>query len=699
MPRTDRFAERIGTVFLPEANTISAEEDFTPNPEGPIPIPDIPIPIPDIPIPELPQPFPRPIPWPPDFRFCFTSLKTGCYTLSFVPNNTPIFGTRFRGTMRFERNGSDTTFSGDLYSRRLLDDIIANPPGEILAKAAFDPTAFPSDEAADTGGAIPIYPRRKYRSYLSGTRARLFSLRPKHGSCTFTLEFDEFVYNHPATGFSGSFATSPTRSVRYVFRSGAADFYTGEAYVGSTKIGTVSMRWVSPRFRRAQIQLNTLNGSVSPPADVGGMGMPEIFANAGWDVTFTDGGAIPLPASLAGVDINACWSRANLHALMQSVPGYDATDLDSTWRVHLVAVPATLGCSRGVMFDSSSGADPNGIPREGSGTFSHDGYPANEVPAPGGGSHYDGAADQQQRNVPRAFLRSATHEVGHAFNQIHQGFEGGSDNSIMSPTPSVAQVLGTTGTFPDDINLAFNATVTKHLRHLPDPAVRPGAMDFFGSAISAPEAADVAWLDTAELAVELSSDQVHLGEPVTLRFTLTNAGETAIPAPEALDTESLLIRINVTDPTGQITFMRPPEIESCPHITLQPLEPRESVSGETTLYWGSDGFAFGMPGRHVVQVIALWNVAGVPVGAEAEQAIFVSYPTTENDNTTAALMLDPDVGKAVATGNVAAFPRADERIRQVMELGERRPVAAAIRRMGLTGQKPRQRGGRRTKSE
>ena len=90
--------------------------------------------------------------------------------------------------------------------------------------------------------------------------------------------------------------------------------------------------------------------------------------------------------------------------------------------------------------------------------------------------------------MPRAFLRSAAHEVGHAFNQIHQGFENGNDNSIMTPTPSVANVLGIAGTFPDDINLGFNATVQRHLRHLPDPAVRPGAMEFFGSAVSAPEA-------------------------------------------------------------------------------------------------------------------------------------------------------------------------------------------------------------------
>ena len=53
---------------------------------------------------------------------------------------------------------------------------------------------------------------------------------------------------------------------------------------------------------------------------------------------------------------------------------------------------------------------------DGAATYSHDGYPASES------GHYDTAADQPQRNVPRAFLRSATHEVGHAFNQIHQCF-------------------------------------------------------------------------------------------------------------------------------------------------------------------------------------------------------------------------------------------------------------------------------------
>ena len=422
---------------------------------------------------------------------------------------------------------------------------------------------------------------------------------------------------------------------------------------------------------------------MSPPASVGNSTFASIFADVGWDLTVADGGTVQLPAALSGVDINSCWSEANLHTLMTSVPGYNAADLDSVWRVHLVAVPAELGCSRGIMFDSSFGADPNAVRREGSATFSHDGYPAVEVPDGAGGSHYDGAANGQQRNHPRAFLRSATHEVGHAFNQIHQNFEAGLDNSIMSPTPSVATVIGLAGTFPDDINLAFNDTVKKHLRHLPDPAVRPGAMDFFGSAIAAPEAADIDWLETAELDITLSADRISLGEPVTVDFSLTNMGELPLPVPESLDVEALTVRVNVTDPTGRITFMRPDRVKSCPRATLGALPPQETVTGSTTLFWGKDGFAFETPGRHIVQVIVLWKIVGVPVAAAAERDVFVNYPVTANDNEVAALMLDPQVGAAVAAGNTALYERAAERVSAASAVAAHHPAIAALERLGM----------------
>lgn len=104
---------------------------------------------------------------------------------------------------------------------------------------------------------------------------------------------------------------------------------------------------IRTHIRRADLVIHTLEAATTPPASVGTSTFQSIFADVGWDVAVTDGGTVPLPASLAGVDINDCWSLANLHALMESVPGYNPAGLDSVWRSYLVAVPAQLGCSRG----------------------------------------------------------------------------------------------------------------------------------------------------------------------------------------------------------------------------------------------------------------------------------------------------------------------------------------------------------------
>jgi hypothetical protein len=205
---------------------------------------------------------------------CSTSLRQGCYTVSFIPAppaGRPILGTRYRGTLRVEQRDSGLRFSGDLYRYRLID-VIATDPRPVLLAADFQrELVLPSNEAADTGGVIPIYRRRDYHSYLRGTAAQLSSIVPVGAPCMFTLDFEEFVYNQPATGFSGSFNRTATRSIRFVLAATATpDLYTGDAYEGATRLGTVSIRWVSPNYRRAHLQVNTLQGAVTPPADVGG---------------------------------------------------------------------------------------------------------------------------------------------------------------------------------------------------------------------------------------------------------------------------------------------------------------------------------------------------------------------------------------------------------------------------------------------
>lgn len=690
MAGTAAFRERVGAVFIPEVDGVIGVDDGPggvpggmpggrPNPEEPIEIP---------PFREFPTPLEKPtltfIDPTVRFRHCFTVLKQGCYSVRFTPNGLSVLGTRFRGTLRVEQRNPGYRISGDLYRYRLLDDIVVRPP----EWWKLDPGRFTRiGTGDDVDDQIPVYSRRSYHSYLKGTGATLYSFRAVGQRCSFSLTFDEFVYTHPSTGFSGTFPTTPNRTLRFhLSHTDTADSYTGTVFEGSTAIGTVTLRWISPSYRRSTLVMHTLNGAVAPPADVGGSTFASIFADVGWQLSFTDSGTVNLPAALAGININACWSRANLHTLMSSVPGYNPADLDTVWRTHLVVVPAALNCSRGVMFDSSLGADPNTVPREGTATFSHDGYPAADS------SNFDAAVGQQQRNVPRAYLRSATHEVGHAYNQIHQNFEGGIDNSIMTPTPSVADVLGAAGVFPDDINLAFNETVKRHLRHLPDPAVRPGGMDFFGSAIAAPEASDVDWLDDMlEVRVEVSDSRPRLGQPIDLRWTLVNTGGAPVPAPARVDAQDLVARVSVADPSGVVTFMRPAEPGTCVYVPVVELPPGGQVASSTTLFWGKEGFAFQAPGHHKIEVIVLWELAGVPVATTGEVHVWVAHPVSDDDNEVAALLLHPEVGRAVAAGDLSAFDIARERVGRALALDSSHPAADAIQTLGLSA--PRKKAG------
>jgi len=578
MDRETNFNQRLGAIKLPEPTFLEPKLDpigFTPdpgNPRGPF---------------EDPR-FRRRrreglIEEPPfGFQIHRCDMKEGCYRLSFTPRNSNAFGPRFRGTLRVERRGSNYRISGDLYVFHL-----------VFRPRHFDPDFGLTIGRTRRNQGIPVYSRQSYRRYLQGTGIRFNPSRI--GPCPSSLSFDEFDYNQPATGFDGSFPSTASRSVRFSIRPDLLDRdkYTGRAFVGSTEVGTVALTWVSSKFRRATLEIHTLEGAETP-AEVDGEYFDTIFADAGWDLKVVDKGTVPLPASLSGVqDPNQCWSRPNSAELMESVPGYDPGELDRVWKTRLLCVPAQIGCSRGRMFDNSDG-DPNSVPREGAVTHSHDGYPASDS------ANFGSAEGDQQRNVPRAFLRSAAHEVGHAFNQIHQNFESGNDNSVMTVTPSVANVLNASGDdFPDDIELAFNEGVRRHLIHQPDPAVRPGGMAFFGSAVSTPEADQVVELDHAAVDIKLGSTSVRLGEPVELSWNLVNHSDQAIPFPAEVDMESMVARINVTGPEGDITFIRPARQTVCCSIQVADVAPNEKVSGDTTLYWGRDGFAFKKPGRHV----------------------------------------------------------------------------------------------------
>jgi hypothetical protein len=582
---------------------------------------------------------------------CKINLREGCYRITFQPKN----GTSvFHGTMRVEKTAAKTIISGDLY--RFLNPQIALP-ATVVAVAATTIRPAPTS-IFQLPLTIPVYARDKYYSYLKVTGIQLPA--PFGSPCQFTLTAQEYVYTQPPPGqFNGTFPPAPgTRTVKLVLANGVPPpgytsvYFEGKLFEGATEKGTFKMGWVSTFFRRATIEIDTLKGAVAPKAvpAISGVGQEDfktVFKTAGWDLNVIyDQTDIPVPPGVVATD---CWSNANLHALMMN-NRKAGTDLDKEWRFHLIVVPAKLGCARGVMYDQID------IPREGSASFSDDGYPT------GDSSNFGVAANKMQRNVPRAYLRSASHELGHGFNQIHQEQEGGADNSIMTTTPSVANVLGgpatgQAGVFPDQINLGFNEHVRQHLIHFPDPTVRPGGMTFgSGHSSVVPQASDndrhYFSTEDLELRVVARQRQLNLGEPLQLEWELVNNSGGPIPVPNDISTEALYSVITVINPNGTLRPM-PPFSILCEGASIENLAAGGRIGAESRVYWSSRGFAFERAGRHIIEVHVTWSISGVPFGVKARTDVWVNFPQSGTDNDVAATLMHPEVGMYVALGGGA----------------------------------------------
>jgi hypothetical protein len=571
--------------------------------------------------------------------------------------------------MRVDTTSGNTTISGDLYR---------------FVSVPF-PGPFPYD--------IPIYARNRYYSYLKVTNVQ-YSPIFTTGPCQLTLTAQEYVYTQPPAGsFDGTFPATPgSRTVTIVLEPKSApagftsSYFEGTLYEGGVAQGSFTMGWVSNSFRKATLEIDTLVGCVAPTAvpALSGSGTEDfqtVFATAGWDLNVIyDQVNVPVPA---GVNANTCWSNGDLHNLMSAIRN-PATNLDAEWHMHLLVVPATMGCGRGVMYDTI------GVPREGVASFCDDGYPSSQS------ANFGTAANQQQHNVPRAFMRSACHEVGHGFNQIHQEQENGADNSIMTTTPSVADVLGgpTTGApgvFPDNIALQFNDHVRHHLVHFPDIVVRPGGMTFSSGHISVVPETDRYYFapQELELKVDLGDTHIELGEPLQLSWTLLNQSSAAIPAPSDISIEAQHTFITVTMPDGRVKPM-PSFIIKTEEVKIESLPPKQALQADTRVYWSSKGFAFETPGKYLLEVRIVWTYQGMPFGVLASTDLWVNYPQSPVDNDAASLLLHPQVGMYVALGGGAPhLIEAITRLERVSALAEGdQPAPKALR--GYQGLLPKE---------
>lgn len=591
---------------------------------------------------------------------CHLHLPEGCYQLR-INSDPPVrsshgFGGNFQlGSLRVGKAGENYAISGDTYRYSWLDHYFGS------TIPFFGPTT------------IPIYPRNRYQSYLKVTAVNIPLVSSR--VCKIHLQVEEYDYTQPPAGtYDGVFAATASRVMEiHLTPTVPPAGFTGAYFTGEISIGGVlqanmgmTLAWVSPMFRRATVELHTMTGAVAPAAIPTGSGsefIDSIYAKAKWQMTvLTDPHPVPVPVTTPPTIPTNDWSNAALHAVMTALSDYAAINLDASWHMHVLIVQARLGSGRGAMFDIIN------VPREGVASYCDDGYPQDDSP------WFGTAANQHQRLVPRAFLRSCTHEITHGFNQIHQEEEDGADNSIMTTTPSVAEVIHTAGgTFPDDINLDFNDHVRHHLRHLPDPIVRPGGMSFYAGHNGIPvpsedEEAQSGFVAHPSISLQLNAQKSRLkiGEPLRLSWAMKNSGQARVTAPNYVGIEHDFAELSVLKPDGTAMDVAPFVIV-CDAGQLTDLKPGETRRAEYDLFWSTQGFAFEAPGKHTVELTISWNLGDRKVGASATVEILVDYPVSAKDNDVIAHMMNPEVGKFIALGGHAYHLReAVARIGAVM---------------------------------
>ncbi len=677
--KASKFARKTGKIIIPSA------KKFTPSKK---PIQADYIDRGDLSFNELDKPQ---VKYP--YKFCHTNLKEGCYSISINSSSFTLFNQGWHGTIRVEKADDGTCISGDLYKkvRRFLmtkkaftgvsdHDLVRADlrRPELLYENSY--LEFPFYKKK-----IPVYSRRSYYAYLLGTSAQLYAITRRSGPCAFSLDFDLYEFEHDETGFEGTFPFAPTKSIRLSLEhTDIGNRYTGKMFEGETELGTVTMEWVSGYFRKAYLDIHTLQGAEAPqgvdgPDGAGTETFRTIFDTAGWDLTVSyKAPDITIPASIAGTqDSDECWDRENSHELLETVSTYGPSKLDKKWKVHLLAIEGRLGCSRGKMFDNEIDptdiGDTNNVAREAAVTYSDDGYDH---------SNFGDNEDDLQKDTPRAFIRSAAHEVGHIFNMIHQNDEAGNDNSIMTTSPSVAGVLNDAGLdFPEDINLSFNALCRHHLIHRPDPWVRPGALEFTGSLAGSPEADDVYIYDSSRMKMELtlSKQNIKLGEILKVSWKVTNTSRNTIVSPERITDSSFTARVSITYPDGSIRFVRPVDANADIENPLTELKPGQSRASETTLFWNKKGFTFTNSGKHTIEINLMWANEGFYSCVNASEDLWVDYPVTVQENNVAALMLHEDVGRYVMLRGRKPIKKAIQRIEKVVSKYKVHPASEALK--------------------
>lgn len=525
------------------------------------------------------------------------SLRAGCYLINYTPK-TPLL-TSFDGTIRVEAHSAGRTASGDLYQRPVifLPTPVPQPPAPLPAPTP-NPILLPAPNPAN---GIPILPRTRYRYYLRITQL----LENFTTGNSFTLGFEMYKFTSPN---SWSNAGAFTALMQWVaapagFPS-AGDYLEGDVKNAAGQVvGRFTMGWVSKYFRKATVEIDRVSVSEAPLNNGLGLDWKGVFDQVGWDVNLVVSNANVVEPSGQG------WSDAEMHAAM--LARRDASNLDTEWRYHILAVRLLDSTPRGIMYDVGA-TDSNNVPREGVGISSHWVIPNS---APWGtvkGLRFGTAA--------APYFRTVIHEIGHAFGLFHNTV----DNGFMNTTDVIA--ASCPATFPSCVTWNYAADDLKRLRHYSDMFVRPGATTF-GTASTATPPITPTDLDVQMPGVILNVsallESLPIGAPVRVNLELKNTGDAPAVVPRTISMKSGFVTGKVIDPSGTVRDFAP-IIRCVEESQLGVLPPGGTVEDSLTLLRGGQGALFPMPGAYRIQVLVSWEMGGTEAAVLGETALMVT---------------------------------------------------------------------------
>jgi hypothetical protein len=559
-------------------------------------------------------------------------LRAGCYAVRFCPGSPYVdepHVTCYEGTIRVEHrntqgqsvpvegppeHGAFVRISGDLYAHK-----------------------SPWDEAPPI--EIPVFPRDQYRFYLcamgiDAVKADRFELR---------LQSHSFKDGRWKT--EGEFTAAMEWTNAPPDYLSEFDYLKGEVRDSNGRVGTLTMAWVSAYFRRAVVEIDTVEG-VPPPTHATldttksksksklkfksklklqskskiQVTWESVFKQVGWEVNYD------LSDQKIEEPLGVEWSETELFKAAMTLR--DSLVLDREWRYYILCVRLLEGRGRGFMFDRQ-GTDADSFFETvviGAGYQFHAEYNV---------QHWGGLDGLTLSSTP-GYFRSAVHEIGHAMNLEHNF----SDNGFMNTTDTIA-ARGAENKkgrgFPDNIAWHFASEDQERLRHWPDIVVRPGSPIH---ARNLPELAAPIYPDATvethstsnshnfELTISPLVEQVPIGAPVRIKLRLANQNSEARPAPR-LELKTGHLWGHVIDPDGTSRDFWPvthPEDV----MKLSMLEANKADNGSITLLRGSGGPLFPTPGEHRVVVDLFWRDKGKNVALRAETKVTVTPPRDQS---------------------------------------------------------------------